>query len=96
MWMSDREEGGFSEHCLNVKVMLSGLGSQRSHKNNKSEGLGMCRFRMCNLCSEKITITKKTFIMLFNNEGPKGKTWLRAGRNQCFSMIRRDDQGSTF
>lgn len=51
---------------------------------------------MCNLCSEKITITKKTFIMLFNNEGPKGKTWLRAGRNQCFSMIRRDDQGSTF
>lgn len=30
---------------------------------------------MCNLCSEKntVTITKKTFIMLFNNEGKMGR-----------------------
>lgn len=48
------EEGGSSERGWDVKEVLSGLGSQRSHKNNKSAGLGMC-----NLCSEKNNYNKE-------------------------------------
>lgn len=53
-------------------------------KNNGSTGL-----RMCNLCFERETRTKKRFTKLANKEGQNGKIWSRAGRNQCFSMIGR-------